>query len=550
MPNTRLPDNDKLKSLFCLIILCCSFLMPTNVMADNYDPNNYRPKNDSMKIGTTNLPIVFIDTRCGGDTTKIIHKDWRIAARMKIINNPDGTNYSDTIAHPSQTVDYEGWIAIRYRGNSSFNDTNPDSWLYKKAYNFKTMSTADVNGDKRKTQLLGMPSDHTWVLLAHYADRSLIRDVLMFQLARPYFEYTPRCRYCEMVLDGVYYGLFVMAETIRKGKYRLNLDDPGLSGDDLTGGYQLQIDRNDEPYYYTSKHLAQDSLGREYSAYNKIYFQYKHPEYEEMAPQQLEYIHRQIDLMEDVLASEEFADSTTGYHKYIDPMSFIDQQLSQEVSGNIDGYRLSTNIYKRCDSQDGRFKTTLWDFNLAFGNTSVANARGTDFWRYQNSYLTNYNATNKVPFWWMRLMEDPAYVVKLKERWAQYRRENYSSEHIEATIDSITTLLHKGGAAERNVTLWEMFITSTHEMMVDQLKTWLHKRIAWMDEQLDYKPSDAGMDVMMANAHLNKEITGIYNLRGQRLDYPNRGVVVVRFKDGTSAKIVVDGRQTIVGKNK
>ena len=508
-----------------VLLLFCIISLP--LQADSYDPDNYKPEIDTTKIEKTNLPIVFIDTRCGGEETQAIHKDWRIAARMKIISNADGTNYGDTIAHPDQTVDYEGWIAIRYRGNTSFNNS------LKKPYNFKTMKTADPDGDKLKTELLGMPKDNTWVLLAPYGDRSLLRDVLVWQLARPYFDYTPRCRYCELVLDGIYYGIFVLAENIRKGKYRLNLDDPGLSGDELTGGYQLQIDRNDEPCFI-SKYKAVDSNGNAYSAYYQIYLQYKHPDYEEMDPVQIEYIQQRVEQMEDALASDDFTNPDTGYRQYLDPMSFIDQQLSQEISGNVDGYRLSTNIYKHRDSQDPRFKTALWDFNLAFANSNATNAKDTDFWRYQNTYLTNYNAFNKVPFWWMRLMEDPAYVTLLKERYAQYRNENYTIKHIEATIDSITTLLSTDGALERNNTTWKMFKSSTYDMQIDQIKQWIRSRIEWMDLQLDYDPSG----IIMPSADFNKRIVGYYTLKGERIKTPSHNtIVIVRYSDGTARKI-------------
>ncbi len=517
-----------IRRLHIIILLLVCFTM--SMSADDYDPGNFKPENDSTRLERTNLPIVFIDTHCGADTARIIHKDWRIAVRMKIINNPDGINYGDTIEHPAQTVDYEGWIAIRYRGNTSFT-LSP-----KKPYNFKTMMTDDVDGEKRKTGLLGMPKDHSWQLLSSYNDRSLLQDVLVFQLARPYFDYIPRCRYCELVLDGVYYGIFILTEKIRKGKNRLNLDDPGTSGDALTGGYQLEIDRNDEPHYYTSKHLAVDKDGQAYTLYNKIYFQYKHPEYEEMLPEQLEYIHQRIDLMEDVLASDDFANPETGYQKYLDPMSFIDQQLSQEFSGNVDAYRLSTNIYKSRDSVDPRFKTTLWDFNFAFGNTSAANANRTDFWRYENTYFTNTNAYNKVPFWWMRLMQDPAYVIQLKKRWAQYRLSNYSNERLEATIDSITSLLAEEGALERNNTTWKMFFRTTYEMQIDKLKQWIWERVAWLDEQLELDSYANG--ICSPDGHFKKEITAYYNLQGVRLTVPpRRGPFIVCYKDGTRRKV-------------
>ena len=512
------------------LVLFCLISLPS--LGDSYDERNYPPPVDTISIRQTNLPIVFINTSCGDTTTHAIHKDYRIAVRMKIINNGNGVNYGDTLTHPNQTANYDGWAAIRYRGNTSFN------WSAKKPYNFKTMKAADPDGEKLKTEILGMPKDHTWVLIG-IGDRSLLRDVLVFQLARPYFDYTPRCRYCELVLDGVYYGIYVLAENIRKGKNRLDLDDPGQSGDELTGGYQLQIDREDEPHF-TSQYKAVDSLGRTYIVHNEIFLQYKHPDYEEMLPVQTEYIQQRLDQMEDALSAEDFANPGTGYRQYLDPISFIDQQLSQEFSGNVDGYRLSTNIYKHRDSQDARFKTALWDFNLAFGNSNAANATGTDFWRYQNSYLTNDNAYNKVPFWWMRLMEDPAYVIQLKERWTQYRRENYSTENIEATIDSITTLLRQNGALERNNTVWKSFKNSTYDMEIDRLKKWIHERIAWIDEQLDYNPSSVVKGIQTAlNGSMKKEITGFFSLNGIQVEHPtSKSIVIVRYADGTTRKLV------------
>ena len=253
-----------------------------------------------------------------------------------------------------------------------------------------------------------------------------------------------------------------------------------------------------------------------------------------MTQEQLDYIHKRIDAMEDALASPQFADPENGYRQYLDPSSFIDQQLSQEISGNVDGYRLSTNIYKHRDSQDPRFKTALWDFDLAFGNSNSANAKGTDFWRYQNSYITNYNAINKVPFWWMRLMEDPAYVTQLKERYAQYRQENYSTQHIVATIDSITTLLSSGGALERNNTTWKMFKSSTYDMQILQLKYWVLRRLEWMDHQLGYDL----IGIMMPTTDFNKRIVGYYTLKGERVEVPPaNSIIIVRYSDGTFRKI-------------
>ncbi len=517
-----------------------SFIANSLAFADSYDNNNYRPNNQTVILGETNLPIVFINTQ-----NQVIHKDWRIAVRMKVVNNEDGLNYGDTLAHPDQTTDYEGWIGIKYRGNSSF-DGSP-----KKPYSFKTLKTNDPDGKKEKVKILDMPADNDWVLLAPYNDRSMIRDVMMFQLARPYFEWVPTLRHCEVILDGIYYGVYIIGERPGKGKNRLNLDDPGDSDDALTGGYQIQVDRDDEEHVYVSKYPAVNKYGNPYYSWNQIYIQYKHPEYDDMIPDhpaQLEYIQNQIDLMEDALDSDNFKDPEEGYRKYINPLSFIDYQLSQEVSVNVDGYRLSTNLYKHRDSKDPLFKTTLWDFNIAFGNADYCGGDKTNVWIYDNSKTGNQN--NKVPFWWIKLMKDPDYVTQLKARWQQYRQEFYSDEHITQTIDSLVNNLDVKEARKRNYKAWSVWnqyvwpvpnwqTVNTWEKEIAHLRTFINNRIAWLDQQWEYDPNANGTGIKnVQNNGLNKEIAGYYDLQGKPVSQSKKGVVIVRYNDGTFSKRV------------
>ena len=90
---------------------------------------NYPPDNKKVKLTSTNLPIVWITV----DGTPIDRHE-HITARMKIIHNGDGQlNYADTVAYPDQHIDYEGYVALRYRGVSSFSLSD------KKAYSFRPL---------------------------------------------------------------------------------------------------------------------------------------------------------------------------------------------------------------------------------------------------------------------------------------------------------------------------------------------------------------------------------------------------------------------------
>ena len=450
---------------------------------------NFAPENTGVRLDSTNLPIVWIEV--GGDS---IMRSERIQAHMKIIHNGEGQlNYADTVAHPGQHIDYEGYIALRHRGNSTYNDSP------KKPYSFRTLSEPlKQGGKKQKVSILGMPKDNNWALLAPYADKSMIRDLLAMEIARPWMEYAPQGRHCELFLDGTYYGVYILSEVVSKGKNRLNLTKPGNQGDALTGGYLMEVDNIDKDTY-VSKYHPIDSNGNPFKDC-LIHFQYKEPDFEDLSPQQRQYIERQIDLMEAALASADYRDPVNGYRRYIDVMSFIDYQLVMEVSHNVDAYRLSGKFYKRRDSIDTRFKMVVWDTNTAFGNYRAREGWRTDTWMYQsNDVLRQEGEDYLIPFWWQRLNSDPAYTAALKQRWDEYRNANLRTDRLMATVDSLANVITAQGAEQRDNQAWprwgvwvwnNYYVGNDYEDEIAFLKSWLLDRLNWMDRQLGHVPQE------------------------------------------------------------
>ena len=459
--------------------------------------DNYLPDNTNVRLASTNLPIVWIDV-----DGQYIDRDVRITARMKIIHNGDGQlNYADTVAHPGQNIDYEGYVALRYRGSSSFSMSD------KKPYSFRPLDKPlEEGGSHKKVNILGMGKDNNWALLAPYADKSMLRDLLAFEVSRPWMEYTPQGRFCELFLDGTYYGVFILTEVVSKGKHRTNLPDPGESGDALTGGYIMEVNRTDGEVTHISKYHPVSNTGTPYT--NKIInFQYKSPDYEDMTEDQVAYINGRIDLMEKTLWNYRPSGSNE-YDKYIDVTNFVDYQIAMELGHNVDGYRLSGKFFKRRDSVDQRFKMVVWDMNLAYGNADYYQGWRTDTWIYKNNNILNQSGDEQlVPFWWYKLNTSPEYTTALKSRWAQYRRNNLREDRIMATVDSLANVLTSHGAEARNSQAWprwgwyvwpNYYIADNHADEVAWLKQWLHDRIAWMDEQFGFDP----------NAHERGDVNG------------------------------------------
>lgn len=478
-------------------ILYWMLLLGVVCTAQAQTSDNYRSllRNPHVEIDKTRLPIVFLDV-----AGQMIGRESPTLAHMKIIYaGKDAYTYGDTLAHPGQKVDYEGYIALKYRGNSSFNSSE------KKPYSVKTLSAADLESKKAKVSLLGMAKDKDWVLLAPFADKSMMRDIMTYDLARPYFDWTPHGQFCEVVLDGTYYGIFVLLEKAGTGKSRLNLTTPGDDAGDLSGGYYVQIDRDDDPNY-KSKHHPLNKIGGTEEIGHVIKYQYKDPEEEDFATLPAgtrEALHAEIDKMEASFLSPDYKDAENGYRKYIDVQSFIDYMLVTELSMNIDGYRLSTDMYKHSATQaaakglDSRWKLGLWDFNIAYGNANYFGGESTSLWQYNFNSREPGDAEH-VPFYWYKMLQDDAYVAQMKARWAEYRKGSYTNERIEAYIDSVGTLLTSSGAIDRNQQAYEIigrqvwpnaYVGQTYDDEIAYLKRWLTARMKFMDRQ--FLPKEA-----------------------------------------------------------
>ena len=487
------------------------------------DPNNYPPIVQNISIDSTNLPIVFIEVN--GDT---ILKNEKITGRMKIIWNENGQwNFADTIAHPNQNIDYNGYISINYRGNTTYT-TSP-----KKSYTIRTLTQPlEEGGKKQKVSLLGMGKDNNWALLANYSDRSMMRNLISYGLARSFVEFSPTGKYCEVYVDGIYYGVYTLMEKVTKGKFRLNLTEPEDEGDALTGDYLLEIDRPGEGGFI-SKYYPVDSEGNEITTAQKNVYQFDEPDLDEITNTQIKYIRNRVWEMEEALVEGDADSQYADENCLIDIQSFIDFTLSNEFAHNNDAYRLSTKIYKRRDSVDPKFKLSIWDMDLTYGCTS----NNTNEWVYENHTYTWIG----IPRWVDALTSAPSFKQYMKNRWQEYRQEIYTENHIYEMIDSLATQLTIGEAIDRNARAWKIFNkhiwpnhfnAKNYNEEVNYIKQWIKRRFAFMD----YKLLDIKIDG-------DVNIDGVVNVTD--LSTLVNMILGVVSKDETTADVNGDGRVNV-----
>lgn len=432
--------------------------------------------NSSITFFSSNLPIIVINTH--GQTIKDSPK---IIVDMGIIDNGEGNRNNLTDTYNG----FNGKIAIEVRGSSS-------QMYPKKQYGFETR---DSVGNDIDVSLLGMPEDNDWILYAPYADKSLIRDVLVYRISNIMGRYASRTRFCEVVIDGQYVGVYVLMEKIKRGKKRVNiakLSTSDTTGEALTGGYIIKVDKieGDETYGWISQYPPVTYTG------SKIRYQYHYPNQNDILPAQKNYIQAFIKSFETLMSSNNYSDTSTGYSKIISVKSFVDYFLINELSKNVDGFRLSAFMYKDKDSVGGQLKMgPVWDYNFAFGNANYYDAFLSNGWQLVYfSTNTSYQSTDTYPppFYWKKLFDDPNFLNKAATRWNELRKDVLVNNKINGIIDSLVTLLDE--SQKRNFTKWPIigqylwpnyFNGKSYQDEINYLKTWVQQRFAWMDTELE-----------------------------------------------------------------
>ena len=397
---------------------------------------------------SSNLPVVVIENFRGGGIPPDPYKKAHMSiyepgedGRTRLTNDP--------------TLDTR--VGIKIRGSSSLNRA-------KKAF---TVEARDAFGEDKDISPLGLPEDSDWILYAPYNfDRALIRNALVYELSNQIGRYAVRTRFCEVFVNtnggslsySDYVGVYVFMEKITRSKDRVNVTriSPEDNADpEVTGGYMFKIDRPDPG----------DSG---FSAGGQS-VKWVEPKEDEVTSKQSSYIRTYFNNVYKNLSS------STKYDDYIDPLSWVDHHMINEFTKNPDGLRLSTYFFK--DRNKRLEYGPVWDFDRTMGCDDDGRASNPVGW--SGSYRYG---------WWGRVMSNKAFKEIYAQRWAEVRGKAMTEQNIFSVIDEWEELLEE--AAKRNFTKWRLVNTKTgFKTEINQLKSWVSRRLAWMDTQFDAIPA-------------------------------------------------------------
>ncbi len=391
-----------------------------------------------------------------------------------VIDWLDLTAVKENYSEGTVRVEWEGGdfaeqdMEIKVRGNSS-------AEVAKKSYTVKF---------KEKTDFLNMGQSKKWALVASPFDKSLMRVGLAFEYAEALgIDYTSQYRYCKLWLNGEYRGIYIAMETIGEGADRvdislkngdaifecdLNRTEEGVTYITAEPGMRLQINEPEKP---TGFQVG----GYESFLYN-VYTSVKTRDY-------------------------------TVYQEVIDVDSFVDFFIFHELIKDIDFGEFSTRYYIK----DGKlYAGPPWDVDISMGNVSQFYTE-TKYDRYYNKpsvgtlpgYGTQSGDSTEALWvlnnYYQFLVQDTYFRDKVRARWQEMKEvtdnlvmdndlgTNLMDRYLEAYGDDLRSNYSAEGAnwplTVQEGTYADQSIPLTYEENVEELRTWLEKRIAWLDTQ-------------------------------------------------------------------
>ena len=429
----------------------------------------------------TNLPTVTIHTL---DGTIPYDKETDISSQISIIGDED-----------ENLLNVPG--GIRERGNYSRS-------FPKKPYRIKF--------DKKQHVLDAPAKAKKWTLINNYGDKTLMRNLLAFEISRKMgMPYTPYGRAVDVLLNGEYKGCYQLCDQVNVNKNRVNITEmtpQDISGTALTGGYFFEIDAyaDQERKWFWS------------SGGNPVVI--KSPDEDSIQTVQFNYIKSHFNKME------------SQWKQYLDLNTFLRHFLVGELSGNTDTY-WSVFMYKQRDD-DIVYTGPVWDFDLAFDNdnrTYPVNAKSDYIYRSGGSCTGNMRSfVDRI------VVYDASAKAKLLNIWDEARQNGLNQESLVACVDQFEEELAL--SQELNFLRWPIMNQWVHQNPnvwgsyaneVQNVRRFIKQRVEWIDKKLNYTFIPSTIEKAYVDFNEPYEVfnlSGVYC--GKSLDSMTPGVYIVR----------------------
>lgn len=444
----------------------------------------------------THLPLIRIDTagqyipgeiiRDPEDKETIIGYTTTEAGESEILVSIETVEAEGEWHHASDPAEQSSRALFRIRGNSSRN-------FDKKSYRIKLVED-DTAVSGNDLPLLGMGPDNDWALHGPFLDKTLLRNYMWMNISAEVMGYAPNVRFCEVILNGEYQGVYVLMETIKESEYRVDMSDYE-EGSSATS-YLLRLDAVGAPDDQNSipdvalENYTWYTYQTEFDETIRTGFSILYPQREYLSQDVVDYIQRDVSRIERGLFSSDMVAGLYDYNKELDVDSFVDYYILQEFLAVNDAFSRSTYLYR--DIRGTLHMGPVWDYNNVLNNFFLSFSR-------RGFMLANRG-------WYGRLMTSEDFVEHVISRYRQLRKGILSDEYLMNYVDEVIAFL--GPAIARNDEVWgysynphlvsstarrrpdadetlEEANPSSYEDAISRMEGYMLSRAEWLDEHIE-----------------------------------------------------------------
>ena len=393
-------------------------------------------ESDSKYYQPTNLPLFIIHSYSGlepEDKNDIIECNFCIINDNKIDVNNDGT--------------------LKIKGVESLK-------FGKKPYNvlfYNIQQPLNFSSKSKK-----------WALLGNYGDKTLIRNVLSFEISRIFnITFTSECVYVDLMINGQYKGTYNLCDKIEVSETRIKIKK--LSKEDslskISGGYLIEVDG----FAY---------LGNSYFNSRKgVPITIKYPDVGDISSDQKNYIKEKFNDLE----FEIYNNNITN----IDIPSFVKFFLIEELIGNAESY-WSCFLYKE-RNDDSFYFGPVWDNEMTFDNDNRVypiNCKNDFIFNYGLSAGTMDKFVNQV-------LKNNIIFNKTIQFWKEITESKLNASYLSNFIDEKVNLINE--SKNLNFMRWNFSnikvsftpkIYDSYEDEVSYVKEFVKNRINWLNNYI------------------------------------------------------------------
>lgn len=407
---------------------------------------------------------------------------------------------SVSLEMPDGTLNNDMPAKIKWRGGT----TNAEG---KHKRNYKIKFDEDQ-------QFFGLRKDNNWILDAGQADLFRLRNRIATELwndmaTKPYYlDSEPealsgvRGKMVELFVNDEYRGVYCLTETMDRKQLKLKKFDKNTG--QIKGGlwksesYSNALMWEAPPY---------DNRSETWGA-----FEVKYPELDDLEETDYSTLYNAISFVVNS-SDEEFAAHVS---EYFDMPVVVDYYIFLNALNAFDnvGKNMYWAVYDK--TKDKKLTLAVWDLDATVGAKWLGDWAVPEF-----TMNVNMNLYER-----LKALNPDNFIQRVNERYQELRNNYLSTDNLISRYDSYYQTLKESGAARREEQKWSMDSDVDGEVIdfdaeIAFIRDWITRHM----QHLDNNVFPVGTYIHELNSN-NRETNSMYNLKGQRVLNPQKGIYI------------------------